>query len=234
MTIGLLLCDHVAQPLQSIAGDYDVMFRNWLSPAFPDADWRIYDLPAGQLPADLFECDFYVTTGSKASVYEHEAWILVFADLVRAISQAELPMVGVCFGHQMIAHALRGRTAKSQRGWGIGVHTFQVSTPQPWMQPAARQFSLLMSCQDQVEVLPPGSVVLASSAHCPVALYQTGTMLGIQGHPEWTPAYAQALLNLRRERIGSALVEAAEQTLAAPLSGKLLASWVKNWLSEVR
>jgi GMP synthase-like glutamine amidotransferase len=231
MTIGLLLCDHVAEALRPIAGDYDAMFRNWLGPPFPDATWRIYDLAAGQYPTDLAECDFYITTGSKASVYDDEPWIYAFAGLVRDIAQARLPMVGVCFGHQMIAHALGGRTAKSDRGWGIGVHTFDVSLHQPWMQPPRERFSLLMSCQDQVQLLPPGAQVLASSPHCPVALYQAGTLLGIQGHPEWTPEYADALLEIRRERIGPALVDAARKTLSQALDNALLARWIRHWLA---
>jgi GMP synthase-like glutamine amidotransferase len=234
MTIGLLLCDHVAEALRPIAGDYDAMFRNWLGPPFPDATWRIYDLAAGQYPTDLAECDFYITTGSKASVYDDEPWIHAFAGLVRDIDQARLPMVGVCFGHQMIAHALGGRTVKSDRGWAIGVHTFDVSLHQPWMQPPRKRFSLLMSCQDQVQLLPPGAQVLASSPHCPVALYQAGTLLGIQGHPEWTPEYADALLEIRRERIGPALVDAARKTLSQALDNALLARWIRHWLAANR
>ncbi|MBL8231519.1 MAG: hypothetical protein JNL98_23690 [Bryobacterales bacterium] len=229
MKIGLLLCDHVAEPLRGIAGDYDEMFRRWLGGVFPDAQWRDYDLTVGDRPRSAMDCDLYVTTGSKASVYDDEPWIHAFAELVRAIAEARQPLVGVCFGHQMIAHALGGRTAKSPRGWGIGVHTFDVIAPRPWMSPARDRFSLLLSCQDQVERLPEGARVLASSEHCPVALYEVGHMIGVQGHPEWTPAYASALLEMRRERIGAPLVDAARQTLSNPIDGVLLARWIREW-----
>lgn len=229
MKIGLLLCDHVAEPLRDISGDYDEMFRRWLGGVFPHAQWRDYDLTQGDCPHSTTDCDLYVTTGSKASVYDDEPWIHAFADLVRAIAEARQPLVGVCFGHQMIAHALGGRTAKSPNGWGIGVHTFDVFAPQPWMSPPREQFSLLMSCQDQVERPPDGARVLARSEHCPVALYEMGRMIGVQGHPEWTPEYAAALLRVRRDRVGPALADAAQQTLSQPLDGQLLALWISQW-----
>lgn len=225
MKLGLLLCDHTMESVRDIAGDYDAMFANWLP-----AEWKVYDLQQGQQPQDLNECDAYITTGSKASVYDDEPWIHQFAALTQRIHAAGVPFVGVCFGHQMMGHALGGRVAKSPNGWGIGVHTFAISRHESWMQPTADSVSLLMSCQDQVLDLPPGAEVLGGNAHCPVGMFRMGRMLGIQGHPEFTPAYAEALLQLRRERIGAAPVDKALATLHQPLSTALLARWAEAFL----
>lgn len=227
MKLGLLQCDHTLSTVRHIAGDYDEMFARWLP-----AEWRVYDLTAGQRPATLNECDAYITTGSKASVYDDEPWIHNFADLTREIQAANKPYLGVCFGHQMMGHALGGRVAKSPNGWGIGVHTFAVQQQEPWMQPAVPAVNLLMSCQDQVLDLPPGAQVLAGNSHCPVGIFRVGRMLGIQGHPEFTPAYADALLNLRRERIGPERVDNALATLALPLHAHLLARWAALFLHQ--
>jgi GMP synthase-like glutamine amidotransferase len=227
MRLGLLQCDHTLESVRHIAGDYDAMFANWLP-----AEWKVYDLTTGEAPRDLNECDAYITTGSKASVYDDEPWIHQFAALTQRIHAAGVPFLGVCFGHQMMGHALGGRVAKSPNGWGIGVHTFTISKHEAWMQPATASINVLMSCQDQVLDLPPGAEVLGGNAHCPVGIFRMGRMLGIQGHPEFTPAYAEALLHLRRERIGTERVDKALVTLHTPLHPELLATWTTNFCNE--
>ena len=224
MTFGLLQCDHVSPEFLHLRGDYDEMFRRWLP-----GDWRVYDLPAGDLPA-AGDCDAWVTTGSRLSVYDDVPWVHGFAALVRDIHAANRPFLGVCFGHQMMAHALGGKVAKNPRGWGVGVHRFRVLAREPWMIPPLDDISVLMSCQDQVEALPPEATVLASSEHCPVALFRCGSLLGIQGHPEWHPDYAAALLSSRRERIGGTVADRAMATLETPTHSLEFAHWSRNWL----
>lgn len=226
MKLGLLQCDHTLESVRHIAGDYDEMFARWLP-----ASWSVYDLTRGEAPQDLNDCDAYITTGSKASVYDDEPWIHNFAALTQRIHAANKPYLGVCFGHQMMGHALGGRVAKSPNGWGIGIHTFTVTKHEEWMQPSAPTVNILMSCQDQVLELPPGAEVLGGNVHCPVGIFRLGNMLGIQGHPEFTPAYAEALLHLRRERIGPERVDKALATLHLPLDAQLLAQWVRKFVS---
>jgi GMP synthase-like glutamine amidotransferase len=138
--IGLLQCDHVRDEFRHIGGDYDDMFQRWL-----DAHWRIYRVVDGEVPRHIGECDAYVSTGSRASVYDDEPWIHRLAGVVREIHAAGVPMLGVCFGHQMIAHALGGRVAKCSRGWSVGVHQFRVERREAWMQPRLENFGLVMS-----------------------------------------------------------------------------------------
>jgi GMP synthase-like glutamine amidotransferase len=225
MKIGLLQCDHTRESVRHVAGDYDDMFANWLK-----IDFHKYDLQQGEFPKTPSECNAYIATGSKAGVYDDEPWIHEFAELTRKIHASGKPYIGVCFGHQMLGHALGGVVAKSPNGWGIGVQTFAIQHDEIWMAPPATEISLLMSCQDQVLHLPPGAKVLGSNRHCPVGLFQIGNMLGIQGHPEFQPPYAEALLKLRRESIGAEQTDAALATLGHPLDGPLLAAWAMTFL----
>jgi GMP synthase-like glutamine amidotransferase len=225
VVIGLLQCDHVRDEFRSIGGDYDDMFRRWLP-----AEWRIYDVTAGQRPAGPRECDGYVITGSRASVYDDEPWIQAFAVLTRDLHASGVPTFGVCFGHQMIAHALGGRVSKCPRGWGIGVHQFRVAIHEHWMQPPLDQFGVLMSCQDQAEQLPEGAVVLAGNEHCPVGMFRVGNMLGLQGHPEFSVEYSEALMRFRMEKIGERTVSQALSTLTDPTHATELAAWAQSFL----
>ncbi len=226
MKVGLLQCDHVAPELAGIAGDYNDMFQRWLP-----VEWRVYDLTAGEVPGTT-ECDAWVATGSHYSVYNDVPWIHAFSDLVREFHTKERPFVGICFGHQMIGHAMGGRVVKTTRGWSVGVQDFRVVAPEPWMDPPLDTVSLFMSCQDQVEQLPSGAKVLASSQQCPVAIFRHGTLLGIQGHPEWQAPYASGLLELRAERVGSDRVEAARSTFAKQRNSVEIEKWALNWISR--
>jgi len=217
MRIGLLDCDP--------GRGFDAMFANWLQ-----AEWSVFNLHNGEAPDDLHQFDAYIATGSKFSVYDDEPWIHRFADLTRKIHASQKPFIGICFGHQMMGHALGGRVAKSPNGWGIGVHTFTVHQSESWMQPPAAQFNLIMSCQDQILDLPPNSTVLAGNAHCPVGMIKIGNMLGVQGHPEFTPAFAESLLHLRRDRLGIDQADRALATLSQPLDSPLIRQWALNFL----
>jgi GMP synthase-like glutamine amidotransferase len=228
MKLGLLQCDHVQEALQPEFGDYDGMFRRWLP-----GDWRVYDVTKGERPADLDECDAYITTGSKASVYEDAPWVQGFAKLVRDIHAASKPFLGVCFGHQMMAYALGGVVAKSPKGWGIGIHEFRVLQNEARMQPPLETVRVLMSCQDQVEQLPPGATVLAGNEFCPVGIYRVGKMLGVQGHPEFTPEYSEALMLRRVDRIGAERVAAAQATLREGAHSAEFAKWAIAFFSPV-
>lgn len=216
-TIGLLKCD--PRP-------FEALYAAWL----PDVDWRIYNVHTGELPASPGECAAWIGTGSSYSVYDDEPWIHAYAGLVRRFHAAASPFAGVCFGHQMIGHALGGRVARSERGWCIGIHQFTIHQHAPWMEPRLDTFGVVMSCQDQVERLPPGATLLAGNQACPAGMFQLGSLLAIQGHPEYTPEYSESLMLSRIGRIGPDRVRHAQASLTHPRHPLELAAWVRNFL----
>lgn len=228
MKAGLLICDHVDARYQARFGDYPAMFKAFL----PDLDWVFYDVFNGEFPTDIGLCEVYMTTGSRYSAYDDEAWIADLKHFVQKIAIAKKYFIGFCFGHQILAEALGGKVEKAPIGWCVGMHTFKVEQQKEWMLPFKEKLNLLMMCQDQVQELPPNAEILASSTDCPVGLFQIDKhLLGIQAHPEFSKEYDQLLTRNRVAKIGSEKVEKAMQSLQQPLDAAIFRDWVLAFIS---
>lgn len=231
MKIGLLGCDDVPERYRHLGGTYHDMFTRLLAPHLPGAQFAWYDVLQGELPASPDACDAYVCTGSRYSVYDDRDWIAGLKGYVRALSEARRPFVGICFGHQVLAEALGGAVAKAEQGWGVGILPMAVTKTEPWMAPPKTEAKLQYMHGDQVQKLPPESVVLAEAPHCPVAMFRVGeTMLGIEGHPEFPASYVEALLRERKMRIGEETTEKALASLAQTADDDVVARWIANFI----
>jgi GMP synthase-like glutamine amidotransferase len=235
MNIGLLECDHIHEKFRHIAGDYRQMFAELLSRFAPEVTLTYFDVCNGNFPAATDECDGWLCSGSRFSVYDDEGWISALKSFVRELRASGRPFVGICFGHQMLAEALGGKVAKAEQGWGVGVQNIKIVHPEAWMQPWQTSLRLQYMHQDQVQRLPAESVVLARSEHCPIAIFRAGAnLLGIQAHPEFPAAYSAALLRDRRERIGAGRVETGLASLGQLTDEKLIAGWMMEFLRQNR
>ncbi|MDX7952712.1 type 1 glutamine amidotransferase [Lichenihabitans sp. Uapishka_5] len=224
-TIGILETGTPPHSLAARHGRYDAMVRALLGETMPT---RSYDVQAGILPASPEDHPAYVITGSSAGVYDPLAWI---APLKRFIQQAHgrTRLVGICFGHQIMAEALGGRVEKSAKGWGLGLQSYEVVAPAPWMGEATpARIAVVASHQDQVVAPPPGATVLATSAFTPHAalLYPGGTAVSMQFHPEFTRDFAAELVELRR----TALPDGAADQAIASFDGISDAARVGGWI----
>ena len=229
MKIGLLECDHVNESLRHIAGDYRDMFASLFERYAPEIELISYDTRFGVFPTSLDECDGYITTGSRFSAYDDEPWINELKSFVRDASQAEKPFVGICFGHQILAEALDGQVKRQE--WGIGAKPMTVLKNEGWMDPAQKSCSILYSHRDQVQRLPKDAVLLAEAPHCPVAMFRVGArMLGIQGHPEFSTAYVEALVRSRTEIIGEENVARAD--FRSTTDESAITRWIANFLQS--
>jgi GMP synthase-like glutamine amidotransferase len=233
MTIGILECDHVRPELLYIGGDYRTMFSVLFAKTAPHWRFVFYDVINGHLPDAVTDCDAYICTGSRFSVYDNEPWIAALKGFVAAVAHSKQKFVGVCFGHQLLGGALGGRVQKATVGWCVGVHSFTVLKPQSYMVPPQAQVSLLMMCQDQIIALPPKALTLASTPDCPHAMIQIGdNLMGIQAHPEFSIAYETALINIRVERIGIEKSNLALQSLNQNIDNEIVTKWIVLFLDK--
>ncbi|TVR23234.1 MAG: type 1 glutamine amidotransferase [Nitriliruptor sp.] len=229
--VALLECDHTDLELRGIDGDYADMFTTLLARHAPTLELTRFDLIGGDPLPPLDAFDAYLVTGSRLDAVADDDWIQELAGFLRGAHQERTPTVGICFGHQLIAHALGGRVERATAGWGVGVHDAWVPPDGGRAVGLPSRFRLLHSHQDQVLELPAGGEVVASSTHAPIAALRVGSLLGFQGHPEFTPRYAEALMDSRSDRIDAEVITDARRTLTTPTDHGPVARWIADHLA---
>jgi GMP synthase-like glutamine amidotransferase len=232
-SIAILKTDSVRSEWVERFGEYPDMFQTVLKRANPDLQFAVYDVQVGEYPNSKDQHGAYLVTGSKAGVYEDHDWLPPLENFVRDLVEAEIPLIGICFGHQLVAQALGGRVGKSDNGWGVGVHRHEWRFKPDWLTMPDPDFKVLVSHQDQVQQAPAGLEVLASSNFCPVAaLYKRGSVLTFQGHPEFVPEYSKTLMVSREDRIGDEALPKALASLDQGHDGDALAGAILAFLED--
>jgi GMP synthase-like glutamine amidotransferase len=234
MDLGILETGVPPADLKDRFGSYGDMFRQLLGPHYR---YSHYDVRAGQYPESIDRHRAYLITGSAAGVYDGDPWIETLKRFIQQAS-ARVPLVGICFGHQLMAEAFGGRVIKSPKGWGIGLHSYEIKRRAAWMShDTASTLSIPVSHQDQVVHLPEDAVVVAASEFTPYAVleYPQRRAISFQGHPEFSPEYATALIDLRRgTRYDPELADAAVASLQKPNDSLRVAGWLRNFLNDAR
>jgi GMP synthase-like glutamine amidotransferase len=232
MKLGILKTGRPPKPAIARFGTYPDMFMELLR---RDAyAWRTYDVDGGELPTSPTECDGYIITGSSAGVYDPEPWIAPAMDFLRA-AKGQAALVGVCFGHQLMAQAFGGQVVKSPKGWGVGEHVYELMRPEPWIGEAVLRVRLPASHQDQVVEKPPGAEVVFASEFTPYAAlaWPQARAISMQPHPEFDPAYAMSLIEHRR---GGTYPDAQADAAIASYSGAddrmRVGGWIKTFLAQ--
>jgi GMP synthase-like glutamine amidotransferase len=198
LNIGILETGRPSAALEARFGRYDAMLSNLLGDRYRT---RTYPVTASDYPQRPEDHDAYLITGSAAGVYDDLAWIPDLKTFLRE-TKGKAKLVGICFGHQIMAEAFGGRVEKSDKGWGVGLHRYAVREKAPWMDDVSG-FSIPVSHQDQIVEAPPHSRVVAASLFTSfgVMAYDDQPAISFQCHPEFESDFARALIEERRERL---------------------------------
>lgn len=232
MHLGILQADSVMEQFQAEYGSYSAMFERVLTVEGAPLRFSSYVVQAGELPA-IGDCDAYLITGSRHSVYDDLPWIRDLVAFVEAALLANKKIIGICFGHQLMAHYFGGETRVADIGWGVGVQTSRVETRESWMKPPLGEFALLSSHKDQVVKLPEGATSFATSEFCPCAGFVWNDLvLTFQGHPEFTKAYSAAGMQMRNEVLGPETFACGMESLDEDTHEGTVAHWIVNFLAK--
>lgn len=234
MKIGILQCDYVLEQFQPAFGDYPKMIATLFAKVSSACQFDIYQIQNLEYPQNIHECDAYITTGSRYGVNDNYVWIKRLEAFICELNQAKKPLVGICFGHQLIAKALGGVVEKSDKGWGVGVSFNQVVSTRPWMEPHQDHLNLIVSHQDQVIRLPKSRKVdvLVRSSFCPYyMLAYNEHFISVQGHPEFSKEYSASLMNNRRNIISSERIMNGEASLQSNVDDQLITRWIVNFFA---
>ncbi|QHQ37026.1 type 1 glutamine amidotransferase [Algicella marina] len=230
MRIGILKTGNVNEKLAAEFGEYPDLFAAMLGAVDAELEFFAVDVVGGEMPANATEADGWLVTGSRHGVYDDLPWIEPLKALMRQAVAAKIPVVGVCFGHQILADALGGKAEKSDKGWGLGVHEYEPVARPAWMDDLATGWKGHAVHQDQVTVVPPDARVIARSAFCENAALAYGDLdapdaISVQPHPEFSAGFVEGLINVRLEGIvPDEIVAAARERLGTEVDN---AAWAK-------
>jgi GMP synthase-like glutamine amidotransferase len=231
MKLTLIQPTDVPDALRARFGPYHGMFERMF--AGEGFDFEVVQLSEGQPLPDPAGLEATLIMGSAAGVYDtHYPWMDPLRDYIRAAYAARTPMVGICFGHQIVADALGGDVRKSEKGWGLGRHVYEVTSRPAAIGGDLPEFAIACSHQDQVIVPPAEAEVFLSSAFTPNAglVYRNGRAMSLQPHPEFEDDYTVALAEMRRGKVPDTLIDEAVASVSRPSDSGEMARYLGAFL----
>ena len=223
MKIGILQTGYAADALRATHGDYPDLFAKLLDgQGLSFQTYRVVDM---EFPDSIADCDGWLITGSRHGAYEDHAFIAPLEAFIRDCYAAAVPMVGVCFGHQIIAQAMGGKVEKYSGGWTVG------RTEYDW---GGDTVALNAWHQDHVTLKPDSATLCASSEFCEnAALVYGDRMFTVQAHPEFSPAFVADMVEKRgRGMVPDPLLDHAAAAITDPIDNARLARQIAAFFKQ--
>lgn len=225
MKIGILQTGRSPDELRARHGDYDDLFKRLLAGrGFEFVTFKVLD---GELPNTVNDADGWLITGSRFGAYEDHEWIPPLEEFLRATYAKGVPIVGVCFGHQILAQALGGKIEKYDGGWAVGPTDYDMTDGQGER--------IMAWHQDQVTGLPKDAEVIGSNDFCANAILAYGDKaLTVQPHPEFSADFLADLIKARRDVLPDHVAKAAEARLDDSLTSARYADIFEDFFKRPR
>ncbi|MEH6575537.1 MAG: glutamine amidotransferase [Amphritea sp.] len=237
MKLGILATGITPDELLGDFGSYADMFVQLFNQAECPFEYEIFDVRDDHFPDSVEQCDGWIITGAKFGVYQNLPWMQTLKQLILDVHAANKPMVGICFGHQIIAEAFDGKVNKYEGGWGVGLHSYELIGEHDFIQVAPAGFTISAMHQDQVITKPANAQLFATSDFCKYAgLIYDNRIITFQAHPEFSVAYEDSLVELRKgDVIPSDTADQGLETLrqtGAATDSLDIAQWMAAFLKE--
>ena len=227
MKIGILECGHTVPKVEEVHGDFPKMFARLLEGH--GFSYASYDVENMVFPASIKECDGWLLTGSKHGAYDDLPFIKKLEGFIRDCYGEGVPMVGICFGHQLIAQALGGRVEKYQDGWALGLTSYEFD--------GMGELNLNAWHQDQVLERPKDAEPIACNGFCEnAALIYGKKALTIQPHPEFNGEIISEYADIRRGTLDfpDDLMDQAKANASKPDDNAALAKMIAEFFKSPR
>ena len=225
--------------LADVEGDYE----DWIAGGLGEIAYPItvVDVEGGQALPLISEVAAIVITGSASMVTEHTGWMEKSASWIRQAVAQSVPLLGICFGHQLLAYALGGDVGYNPRGLEVGTATIRLTAEarqDPLFNTMPGEFFAQVSHRQSVLCLPTGARLLASSEMDPHQAFSYGASAwGVQFHPEFDACIIRRFIEYYQQRLLEA-GDSAQRLLAevseSPHSASLLRRFARIVVNSAR
>lgn len=220
MQLLILKAGSTFQEIKDLYGDFDQWIINRVSS--PERNIHVVDVQNEMQKPDFAAYQGIFITGAHENVTEQLTWMIRLKQWIQEIHQFNIPMLGICFGHQMIAEALGGKVGYHPKGEELGIAEIFLTSPAEsthFMIPQPSIYTFVSHEQTVIE-LPKGAVSRAKNSHEPNHFVEfTPAIFGVQFHPEFTPEITQIYWQ-KAQRPGT--IDLQNTGKQADASGKIL------------